>query len=70
MKKQPGFMGWEINKNKDEWYTDIVSWQSEEFAKKAEKDMVNIPNANDWYSCYDRESMDCKNCELIKEFTK
>jgi len=43
---------WEIHTNNDGSYTDIVFWKSKEDAKIAEKEMVNIPNASEWYACY------------------
>ena len=52
MSKQNGFIKWVINTNNDCSYTDIVYWESKEAAKMAEKEIVNIPNANDWYGCY------------------
>ena len=36
MKKQEGFLEWQINKNNDGHYTDIVKWSDKESAKKAE----------------------------------
>lgn len=65
MTKQPGFMKWEIHKNEQGGYTDIVYWLSREDAKKAESEMANIPNAADWYVCYKEGSIDCKNLEDI-----
>ena len=35
MKKQPGFMKWEIHTDNDGRYTDIVYWRSQEDAKKS-----------------------------------
>ena len=68
MKKQPGFIKWEIHKNNTGSYTDIVCWDSKEDAKKAEEEMVNIPNANDWYECYKKDSIESKNLEQIRRF--
>ena len=68
MKKQKGFLGWEINQNEDGSYTDIVSWESADAAKKAELAMVNIPNAGDWYACYNVESISSKKLTLKKRF--
>ncbi len=69
MSKQAGFIAWEIHKNNDGTYTDIVYWQSKEDAKKSESDMVNIPNASAWYSCYQEGSISSKNLNLICTFT-
>ena len=68
MKKQPGFVAWEIHKNNTDGYTDIVYWNSKEDAKRAEQEMVNIPNANDWYECYMENSIEGKNLEEIRRF--
>jgi beta-lactamase class D len=68
MKNQPGFIKWEIHTNTEQSFTDIVYWESKEAAKKAEKEMVNIPHAGDWYSCYKEGSISSKNLELIAEF--
>ena len=70
MSKQPGFIKWEIHKNNEGNYTDIVYWESREDAKKSEADMVNIPNANDWYSCYEKGTISSKNLDLISTFNK
>jgi hypothetical protein len=68
MKKLPGFKKWEIHRNKEGSYTDIVYWESEEAAKNAEKEMVNIPHAGDWYACYKQGSISSKNLSFIEEF--
>jgi len=69
MTKQPGFIKWEINTNKDGSYIDIVFWESEAAAKKAEKEMANIPNASEWYSCYKQGSISSQNLSLINTFS-
>lgn len=68
MSKQSGFIKWEIHKNDDASYTDIVYWESKDAAKKSEADMVNVPNANDWYACYDQKSVTTKHLHKISEF--
>lgn len=68
MKNQDGFIKWEIHTNNDRSYTDIVSWKTEEEAKKATKEMVNIPNATDWYNCYKEGTISSKNLTTIAEF--
>ena len=68
MKKQAGFISWEINTNNDGSYTDIVSWESKEAAKNAEKEMANIPNAMDWFACYKEGSISSKNTTQIGIF--
>lgn len=68
MKKQVGFIKWEINTNNAGSYTDIVYWESKEAAKTAEKEMANIPNAADWFACYKQGSISSKNLVAIAEF--
>ena len=68
MSSQPGFISWEINKNSDGGYTDIVCWESKNDAKKAEAEMVNIPNANGWYACYEKDSISSYNLVQLKKF--
>lgn len=48
----PGFISREITQDPDGNYTDIVRRESAESAANAEKEMCNIPNANEWYRCY------------------
>ena len=68
MKKQVGFIKWEIHTNSDDSYTDIVYWQSKQDAKAAEKEMVHIPNAAAWYACYKEGSISSKHLTSIAEF--
>lgn len=68
MKDQPGFIKWEIHTNNQGGFTDIVYWESKEDAKKAEKEMVNIPNAADWYACYKEGTIASQNLTSIAEF--
>lgn len=68
MKNQSGFVKWEIHKNNKESYTDIVYWETEADAKSAEKKMGEIPNANDWYSCYKEGTIASKNLTLLSKF--
>ncbi|AWV97977.1 hypothetical protein [Arcticibacterium luteifluviistationis] len=68
MKKQPGFISWEINLNSNGSYTDIVTWESKETAKASEKDMVNIPNAGDWFACYKKGSISSQNLTSLVIF--
>lgn len=67
MKDQSGFLGWEINKNADDGYSDIVSWESEDDAKKAEADMSSIPNADKWMGCYREGSIKSFGLRLVKK---
>ena len=68
MKKQPGFIKWEINQNNDGSFTDLVSWESKEAAKNAEKEMANIPNAPEWFACYKPGTISSTNLTLVTEF--
>lgn len=68
MKKQSGFIKWEITTDKEGNYTDIVYWESKEAAKDAEKEMVNIPNAGDWFACYKQGTISSKNLTTIAAF--
>lgn len=68
MKKQKGFIKWEIHSSKNGLFTDIVHWESEEDAKNAEKEMIHIPDAKAWYSCYKEGSISSKNISLIIKF--
>ena len=69
MSKQAGFIKWEIHRSSDEEYTDIVSWASRADAKKAESDMINMPNANEWYACYKQDSISCKRLSQVTTLT-
>ncbi|MCI5054488.1 MAG: hypothetical protein MRY83_00120 [Flavobacteriales bacterium] len=68
MKNLPGFLSWEIHENVDGTFSDVVNWQSEENAKHAEKEMVNIPNAGEWYACYKPGSITTKKLHQIAKF--
>ena len=68
MSKQEGFVKWEIHRNSDRDYTDIVYWNSKDAADKAQADMVNIPNAGDWFSCYEEGSISSKNLYHVATF--
>ena len=68
MSKQPGFVRWEIHREEDGNYTDIVYWESKDAAKNAEADMVNIPNAGDWFACYEEGSISSKNLYHVATF--
>ena len=68
MSKQAGFVRWEIHKDKDDEYTDIVYWNSEADAKMAEADMVNIPNVGDWIGCYEEGSIFTKRLNRLATF--
>ena len=69
MSKQTGLIGWEIHRNDDGGYTDIVYWESKDDAKEAEADMRNIPNAKDWISCYEEGSISSRNLNQVAKFS-
>ena len=68
MKKQEGFLKWEIHTNSNGSYSDLVYWRSKEDAKKSEADMGNNPHGAEWFGCYKPESISSKNLNLIVEF--
>ena len=68
MGRLPGFVRWEIHRNSDGDYTDIVYWESEDEAKNAQADMVNIPNGGDWFSCYADGSLSSMNLSQVATF--
>ena len=70
MNKQPGFIRWEIHKNTggNNTFTDIVFWESEQDAKNSEKEMMNIPNAGAWFSCYKEGSISSQNLQQLSSF--
>lgn len=69
MSKQKGFIKWEIHRNNENNYTDIVYWESKTDAKKSEKEMMNIPNASEWFACYEKGSITSENLSLIGKFS-
>ncbi len=68
MRHQPGFISWEIHKNNTGHYTDIVSWESESNAKKAELSMAQLAEAADWFACYNEDSIRSENLERMVYF--
>lgn len=68
MSRQTGLLHWEIHRNSDGGYTDIVYWRGEADAKGAQADMVNIPNAGDWFACYEEGSISSQNLHQVGAF--
>lgn len=68
MGNQPGFIRWEIHKDSEDGYTDIVYWESKEAAQKAEKEMKNIPDASEWFDCYLEGSIKSEHLNQIAVF--
>ena len=70
MKKQPGFLKWEINRNTDkDGYQDFVYWQDEASAKAAQQRMGDIPPDHPWMACYDMSTVSSKAVNQIMTFT-
>ena len=65
MAKLDGFENWEIHKDNDGNYHDIVYWESREAAKNAEQQMGNIPDGGAWFSCYKEGSIKSQNLNLL-----
>ncbi len=70
MKKQEGFISWEINKNNDGSYTDFVYWNSLEDANKATDNMSQIPEDHKWLTVYDMSSVTAEKVETVFSFNK
>lgn len=69
MKKQPGFLSWQINKLNDEkGYMDIVRWESKDAAKAAEANMKDLPPDSPWFRCYDNASISAVNGSRLQDF--
>ena len=47
-----GFVSWTQHRNLKGGYTDIVVWQSQAAAKKAEAEMAHNPHQEAWVACY------------------
>jgi len=68
MKNQEGFVKWEICKDKEGAYADVVHWESKEAAKAAEAQMASVPNAAEWMGCYKQGSISSKNLTTLNTF--
>ena len=69
MKHQNGFIKWEIHRNNSNSYTDIVYWESQSDAKRAEKEMANIPYANEWFTYFKSGFINNINLNKVGEFS-
>lgn len=67
MKKQPGFLAWDIHKTED-GYVDFVHWASQEDADQAEINMKDIPIDHAWTKCYDMTSVRSKKARSVISF--
>ena len=67
MKKQEGFVGWEIGKSED-GYIDFVYWQDKVAAEKATARMKDIPTDHAWMKCYQMSSIQSKKVESLYSF--
>lgn len=65
MSKQPGFVGWQINKIADNEFIDVVQWESQAAAKAAEANMKDIPQDDPWFACYDVQSIISKSATEV-----
>lgn len=69
MRKQPGFMGWEIHEISNGNYADIVYWADEASAKKAEEAMSEGHESfGAWQACYEPGSISSNGCHVLKRF--
>ena len=68
MKKQEGFMGWEIGKTA-EGYTDLVFWKNKECAELATANMGDIPKGHPWLSCYEMSSVSSNKIQGIYSYS-
>lgn len=68
MSALPGFIKWEIHRDKEGKYTDIVYWESLAHAKDAEQRMGNIPGGEEWFACYRPGTISSNNIHLIADF--
>lgn len=57
LSKQKGFISWEVLRNDDTW-VDLVKWETEQDAKKAETAGAGNPAAREFYSFINMNS--CK----------
>lgn len=63
-----GFVSWSINKT-ETGYRDLVVWQSQDDAKRAEQKMADIPPelSQQWFGCY---QMDTITSQAMLEITR
>ena len=70
MQHRPGYIKWEVHRNQNGNYTDIVYWESKEHAQEAEKEMLTIPHLTEWFACYKEGSISFINLTEITTFSK
>ena len=69
MATQDGFMHWQINTLSDGGFVDIVQWESESAAKKAEASMqTDIDQSNPWFACYDMTSIRSQKATQLEQY--
>jgi len=68
MRDLPGFVKWEIHRAMDGTFTDVVRWESREYAKASEEKMSEVPNLKEWQACYDMESIKNKQLSRVIKF--
>lgn len=64
MKKQKGFIKWEITKTENE-YIDFVYWESQEDIQLAHSKMSEIPKDHNWLKCYDMTSVKAEKSHVL-----
>lgn len=65
MKKQEGFLRWDIGEAKNGEYIDLVFWKDESSAQKAEQNMKEIPGDHPWLHCYEMSSIQSQKIKQI-----
>ncbi len=68
MKKQTGWLSWNITKDADGNYTDFVFWEDKAAADAATAAMKDIPADHPWTKCYDMKSISGKKLEGLFVF--
>jgi hypothetical protein len=70
MKQQPGFIRWTINQVGEGEYLDIVQWQDEASAKKAEQSMqAEASTLERWFMLYDMQSIQSVGAQCLLDST-
>ncbi len=64
MKKQDGFLGWEIGRRED-GFVDFVHWEDKASMEKATIAMKDIPKDHPWLGCYDFSTIKARKVERV-----
>ncbi len=70
MKDLEGFVSWEITREHDGEYKDIVSWNHAEDARASEKLMADMPHGEDWIALYKPGTIRSNPVETLKILVK